>query len=135
MTTKELEYPKELKYSKEHEWVKKESEDTVLVGITDYAQNALGDIVFVELPEKGKRVEQFKELAVVESNKRSSDVYAPVSGVVVEVNGGLSDSPELVNESPYEKGWIAKIKIQDKKELDRLLSSSDYVKLVGDSEK
>jgi len=120
-----MENPKELKYNKEHEWIKIEG-DIGIVGISDFAQHSLTDIVFVELPEKGKVVEQFKQLAVLESVKSVSDVYSPVSGEVTEVNEALADAPEKINESPFEEGWIAKIKIKDKRELDNLMSAEEY---------
>jgi glycine cleavage system H protein len=126
-----MDFPKELKYTKEHEWVKVEG-DMVTVGITDYAQHALGDVVFVELPKIGDQVEKSKGAGVVESVKSVSDVYAPVCGKVTEVNGKLNSNPELVNKSPYKDGWMFKLKIEDKKELDALLAPQDYQKLVGE---
>jgi len=120
-----MENPKELYYTKEHEWVKVE-DGIGTVGITDFAQHSLTDIVFVELPEKGKQVEQFKQLTVMESVKSVSDVYSPVSGEVTEVNESLGDSPEQVNKSPFENGWIAKIKLKDEKELENLMTTEQY---------
>ena len=120
-----MENPKNLKYSKEHEWVKVEG-DIAIVGITDFAQKQLTDIVFVELPEKGKHVTQGKAMAVVESVKSVSDVFAPVSGEIVDVNNELADSPEILNKEPYGKGWIAKVKIENKGELDNLLTAEKY---------
>lgn len=120
-----MENPKELYYTKEHEWVKVE-DGIGTVGITDFAQHSLTDIVFVELPEKGKQVEQFKQLTVMESVKSVSDVYSPVSGEVTEVNESLGDSPEQVNKSPFENGWIAKIKLKDEKELENLMTAKQY---------
>ena len=120
-----MENPKELYYTKEHEWVKVE-DGIGTVGITDFAQHSLTDIVFVELPEKGKLVEQFKQLTVMESVKSVSDVYSPVSGEVTEVNESLGDSPEQVNKSPFENGWIAKIKLKDEKELENLMTTEQY---------
>ena len=117
--------PKELRYSKDHEWLKIEG-DTAIVGITDFAQKQLTDIVFVELPEKGKHVTQGKAMAVVESVKSVSDVFAPVSGEVAEVNSELTDAPEILNKEPYEKGWIVKIKIENKEELNDLLTAEKY---------
>ena len=104
--------PEELKYSKEHEWVKVE-DDTVTIGITEYAQGELGDIVFVELPETDDDIEEGESFGSVESVKTVSELYAPVSGTVVEVNEELEDSPEFVNESPYEKAWMVKVKLND----------------------
>ena len=120
-----MENPKNLKYSKEHEWVKVEG-DIAIVGITDFAQKQLTDIVFVELPEKGKHVTQGKAMAVVESVKSVSDVFAPVSGEIVDVNNELADSPEILNKEPYGKGWIAKVKMENKGELDNLLTAEKY---------
>ncbi len=120
-----MENPKDLRYSKEHEWVKVEG-GIATVGITDFAQKQLTDIVFVELPEKGKHVTQGKAMAIVESVKSVSDVFAPVSGEVVEVNNELADAPEILNKEPYSKGWIAKVKIENKGELDNLLTAEKY---------
>jgi len=117
--------PQDLKYTKEHEWVKVE-DDIATTGITDYAQERLTDVVFVELPKVGKVVRQGETLAVLESVKAVSDVYSPVSGEVVEVNESLIDKPELINQSPYDKGWIVKLKVKDLKELDSLMSAEEY---------
>lgn len=117
--------PENLKYTKEHEWVKIEG-STALVGITDYAQHALTDVVFVELPEKGKKAEQFKPFCVVESVKSVSDIFAPVSGDVIEVNSALGENPECINQEPYGNGWIAKIKISDILEINNLMGHLDY---------
>lgn len=121
--------PDNLIYTKEHEWLKIEG-NSGTAGITDYAQSSLGDITFVELPKVGDRVEQFKQFATVESVKAASDVYAPVSGKVVKVNEELLNSPELINQSPYEKGWFAVIEIENEKEKENLLSASDYKKYL-----
>lgn len=115
---------KGLKYSKEHEWVRIEG-DKVYVGITDFAQNALGDIVFVELPETDLELEAGDILGVVESVKAASDIYTPVSGTVIEVNEELNDSPETINESPYE-AWIAVIELKDISQLDDLMDEHEY---------
>ncbi len=120
-----METPTDLKYSKEHEWVKVDG-DIAVVGVTDFAQQQLTDIVFVELPEKGKKVEQNKQLAVIESVKSVSDVFSPVSGEVVEVNEKLKDNPETINKEPYGEGWIARVKLEDKGQLDGLMSAEDY---------
>ncbi len=120
-----MENPRDLRYTKEHEWVKVES-DIGTVGITDYAQHSLTDIVFAELPAIGKIVEQFKGLAVLESVKSVSDVYSPVSGEVVEANNELSKTPEKINQSPFTEGWIAKIKLKDVTELDNLMTAEQY---------
>ena len=115
----------EVRYSKDHEWVKVDG-DTATVGITHYAQEQLGDVVFVELPEVGKKVEQGKELATVESVKAASEVYAPISGEVVEVNSALADAPATVNEEAQGKGWFAKLKIADKGQLAGLMDEAAY---------
>ena len=119
----------EVRYSKDHEWVKIDG-DTATVGITHYAQEQLGDVVFVELPEIGKKVEQGKELATVESVKAASEVYAPISGEVVEVNSALTDAPATVNEEAQGKGWFAKLKIADKGQLAGLMDEAAYKTFV-----
>ncbi|WP_412519674.1 glycine cleavage system protein GcvH [Staphylococcus simulans] len=123
--------PEELKYSKEHEWVKVE-DDTVTIGITEYAQGELGDIVFVELPETDDDIDEGESFGSVESVKTVSELYAPVSGTVVEVNEELEDSPEFVNESPYEKAWMVKVKLNDASQLDELLSADQYKEMIGE---
>lgn len=123
--------PKELKYSKDHEWVKVEG-NLVTIGISDYAQSQLGDVVFVELPEAGSELSAGAGMAVVESVKAVSDVYAPISGKVVESNDALADAPELINQEPYDGGWIAKIEITDMTELEKLLDSAAYEELVAE---
>lgn len=120
-----METPSDCKYTKEHEWIKVEGEFGT-IGITFYAQKQLTDVVFVELPDKGKKVEQSKGLCVVESVKSVSDVYAPVSGEVTERNEKLKTNPELVNSEPYGEGWLCKLKIRNKKELDNLMSAEQY---------
>ncbi len=124
-----MEFPEELKYTDEHEWVLVE-DDIVTIGITDFAQDSLGDVVFVELPEVGAVLAAGKPLGVVESVKAVSDVYAPVSGEVVEVNEELPDSPETLNTSPYEDGWMVKIKVSDPSQLDDLLDVDAYQALL-----
>ena len=121
--------PTDLKYSKDHEWVKVER-DTAIVGVTDFAQKQLTDIVFVELPEKEKKVEKDKPMAVIESVKSVSDVFSPVTGEVIEVNESLKDNPDTINKNPYSEGWIAKIKIADSSELNGLMSAEDYEKFT-----
>ncbi len=116
--------PKELKYTVEHEWTLIEG-DTLTVGITDYAQSALGDIVFVELPEEGSTLEKGTSFGVVESIKSVSDLYAPITGTVLEVNGELEQQPDLCNKDPY-GSWMVKLKIGNKKELEELLSADAY---------
>lgn len=121
--------PKDLLYSEEHEWVKKEGEK-VRIGITDFAQDELGDIVFVELPEVGDDIEADEPFGSVESVKTVSELYAPISGKVVEVNEELEDSPELVNESPYEKAWMVVIEPSNESEMDALLSPEKYQAII-----
>ena len=121
--------PAELKYSKEHEWLRKEADGTYTVGITEHAQELLGDMVFVDLPEVGATVSAGE---VAESVKATSDIYAPVSGEIVAVNDALSDSPELVNSEPYAGGWIFKIKASDESELESLLDATAYEALLED---
>lgn len=123
--------PVELRYTKEHEWVKIEG-NKVTVGITEFAQNELGDIVFVELPEVGDTVTLNDSFGNVESVKTVSELYSPVSGTVVEINEELSDSPELVNESPYEKAWMIIVEISDETELDALLDAAAYEQLISE---
>ncbi|MFH1006969.1 MAG: glycine cleavage system protein GcvH [Candidatus Latescibacterota bacterium] len=122
--------PKELLYTEEHEWVRIEGE-SAFIGITDYAQDALGDITFVELPEVGEQVLQFEDLVVVESVKAASDICAPVSGKVSEVNLALVDAPERINRDCYGEGWICKLAGIDEWELEKLLSAKDYEKLIA----
>jgi len=125
--------PGDLKYTKEHEWIRVDG-DEVVFGITDHAQSELGDITFVELPEAGKSVARSETIATVESVKAASDLYAAVSGEIVKVNEILSDTPETINESPYEKGWVCRIKVSDKTEQDTLMSAKEYEKFLGGSE-
>ena len=120
----------DLKYTKEHEWVKVQDE-VVTVGITDYAQRQLGDVVFVELPQKGTQVEQMKPFGVIEAVKAVSDLFSPITGEVTEINSKLESQSNLINSDPYGEGWIIKVKIKDAKELDTLLSPAEYRKLVG----
>ncbi|MEM8593270.1 MAG: glycine cleavage system protein GcvH [Pseudomonadota bacterium] len=121
----------ELKYCTTHEWVSVE-DGVATVGISDHAQEALGDVVFVELPAVGDEVDATQEVAVVESVKAASDIYAPVSGEIIAVNAELEDEPETVNSSPYGDGWFFKIKLSDESELDNLLSGDEYVSGLGD---
>lgn len=118
--------PSELKYASSHEWARLEDDGTVTVGITDHAQEALGDVVFVETPEVGATVAAGDEAGVVESVKAASDIYAPVGGEVIAVNDGLEDEPEQVNAEPYEDGWFFRLKPTDVSELEALLSAEDY---------
>ena len=118
--------PDDLKYAKTHEWVRVEDDGTVTIGITDHAQAALGDIVFVDLPEPGTQFAAKDEIAVVESVKAASDIYSPISGEVLAVNEKLGDTPETVNASPYENGWFFKLQPSDPAELDELLDADSY---------
>ncbi|GAA0538795.1 glycine cleavage system protein GcvH [Rheinheimera aquimaris] len=118
--------PKGLKYASSHEWARDDGNGIYTVGITEHAQGLLGDMVFVELPEVGDSVAQGDDCAVAESVKAASDIYAPLSGEIVEVNDALADSPELVNSSPYEDGWMFKIKVSDDAELSALLDAEGY---------
>jgi glycine cleavage system H protein len=122
-------YPANLKYSKEHEWVKVDG-GTATIGITSHAQNSLGDIVYIELPKVGTKYNAMKEFGVVESVKTVSTLYCPVSGEVIEVNSALSSKPEVVNNDPYGEGWMIKVKMSDPSELDKLLSASAYEALL-----
>jgi len=117
--------PEGHKYTKEHEWLRVEGEEAV-IGITDYAQSELGDITFVELPEKGREVGRSASIATVESVKAASDVYSPVSGKIIEANGALADTPELINQSPYEEGWICRISVTDASETENLMDAEAY---------
>ena len=123
--------PSNLKYSKEHEWVKVEG-NTAIIGITDFAQNELGDIVFVELPEVDDEVSEGDTFGSVESVKTVSELYSPVSGKVIEVNESLEDEPEAVNESPYENAWMVKVELTDESELDALLDAAGYEAMIGE---
>ncbi|MGO1421469.1 MAG: glycine cleavage system protein GcvH [Staphylococcus equorum] len=123
--------PSEFKYSKEHEWVKIEG-NTVTIGITEYAQGELGDIVFVELPEVHDEINEGETFGSVESVKTVSELYAPVTGKVVESNEELEDSPEFVNESPYDKAWMVKVELSDESQLDELLSAEQYSEMIGE---
>jgi glycine cleavage system H protein len=126
-------YPRNLGYTKKHEWALV-LKDTALVGITDYAQKALGDVVFVQLPETGDTLKKGKPLGAVESVKAASDIFAPLSGEVVETNRNLEDHPELLNRSPYDDGWIVKIRVSDPREADELLDSGAYEEFVKSEE-
>jgi glycine cleavage system H protein len=121
--------PKDLKFTSEHEWVRLEG-DVATVGITDYAQEQLGDIVFVELPEEGEALEKGDTFGVVESTKSVSDLYVPLSGKVIESNDPLLDTPEVINEDPYGEGWMIKIKITDTGEVEKLLNAQAYQKWI-----
>ena len=120
------ESPDNLKYLVSHEWIKLEDDGTITVGISDYAQDLLGDIVFVELPEIGQQLEAEEEAAVVESVKAASEIYSPVRGEVLEINEKLLDEPEIINNSPYEEGWIFKIQPDDIESIKNLLTAEEY---------
>jgi len=122
--------PEDLLYTKDHEWVRKHDDGSVTVGITDYAQESLGDITFVEFPEAGDRFEAGDSFGVVESVKAASDLYMPVGGEVVEANEEVDEAPELVNQDPYGKGWLLKIKPSDAGELDKLMKPADYAEII-----
>lgn len=124
--------PAELKYASSHEWARLEEDGTVTVGISDHAQDALGDVVFVELPEPGTQLAAGDEAGVVESVKAASDIYAPVGGKVLEINESLEDSPENVNSDPYSDGWFYRLQIEDPSELENLLSAEDYDALCAE---
>ena len=124
--------PSELKYATSHEWVRNEGDGTVTVGITEHAQDLLGDMVFVELPDVGDEVSTGDDVAVAESVKAASDIYAPVSGEVVAVNEDLEDSPELVNSDAFGDGWLFKIKVEDAGELDNLLDAEGYAHSIDE---
>jgi glycine cleavage system H protein len=123
--------PADRRYTTEHEWIKPEGEH-YLVGITAFAQDQLGDIVYVELPRVGDRVEAGKTFGVIESVKTASDLYAPVSGEVVEVNGELVDQPQVVNDDPYQVGWMIKVRVDDATEVERLLTAEQYSEQIGE---
>ncbi len=124
-----MENPIDRKYTKEHEWIKIDG-GIAIIGITDFAQDQLTDVVFVELPEEGKQIEQNGNLCVVESVKSVSDIFSPISGEIVEVNKTLEDSPALVNNDPFEDGWIVKLKVENETELDQLMTAEEYNKFL-----
>lgn len=124
-----MDFPDHLKYTKEHEWARIE-DGSVVVGVTDYAQESLGEVVYVELPEEGSAVVMGEAFGVIESTKAVSDLYSPVTGTVIEVNDSLLDSPELINEDPYDEGWILRIELSDPSELDQLLDAPSYASYV-----
>lgn len=124
----------ELKFTKEHEWIKIINEGAVaaIIGITDFAQEQLGDIVSIELPKSGSSFKRMQAMAIVDSVKASSDIYAPISGEVIEANENLIEKPEIINQSPYDLGWIVKIKPLDMKELESLMTNEEYDRYVGE---
>ena len=126
-----MDFPSDRRYTKEHEWVSIEGDDA-RIGITDYAQSQLGDVVFVELPETGSQVEAGNTFGVVESVKAVSDLFVPVSGTVKEINNSLEETPEIINTDPYVKGWMIVVEMSDKSTLDELLSADDYQTYVNE---
>ncbi|MCE2470076.1 MAG: glycine cleavage system protein GcvH [Dehalococcoidia bacterium] len=126
-----MEAPDDRKYSKEHEWVVLHDDGTALVGISDFAQNQLGDVVFVELPKVGAALAQFDQMGEIESVKAVSDLYTPVGGEVVEVNADVVNKPETVNEDPYGKGWLIKVRMDNAAELDNLMDAAQYAALTA----
>jgi glycine cleavage system H protein len=125
--------PEDLYYATSHEWLKLGDDGIATVGISDYAQSELGDVVYVELPEPGSVVNAKDEVSVVESVKTASDIYSPVSGEIIEVNEGLDENPESVNSGPYDEGWLFKIRLSNDAELDELLSAEEYIENCEDS--
>ena len=125
--------PAELKYAKSHEWVKKLADGTVVIGITDHAQHALGDLVFVEVPKAGRKLAANESCAVVESVKAASDVYAPIAGEVIASNVALANTPEILNTDPYGEGWMWKLKPANAADVDALLDADGYQKVIDES--
>ena len=126
--------PADLRYSKEHEWLRMEADDVGVVGITEFAADSLGDVVFVELPEVGAELTQFEKMGEIESVKAVSDLFTPISGEVIEVNEELVDGPQLVNDSPFHFGWMLRVRIGDTSEVDNLLSAEEYDALISTEE-
>ncbi len=126
-----MNYPDNIRYTKEHEWIRDNGDGTATVGITDFAQGELGDIVFVELNDEGMELEQDDSFGTVEAVKTVSDLYAPVAGSIAEINEELEEHPELVNDDPYGKGWMIKMKVKDAGEIQKLMSSEDYQEIVA----
>jgi glycine cleavage system H protein len=124
--------PRDLHYTESHEWVRLESDDTVLMGITDHAQHQLGDIVFVELPDMHLTLDRGDEMAVIESVKTAADVYAPISGEIIEINPQLQTQPDLINQDPYGAGWICRIKPDDLEEMDELMDAEQYQEMIAE---
>jgi glycine cleavage system H protein len=124
-----MQIPDNLKYTKDHEWAKID-DDIVTIGITDYAQGELGDIVYIELPEVGSETVQGESFGTIEAVKAVSDLFAPLSGEVIEINEKLNDNPEIINQDPYEKGWILKLKMSDDSEIENLLDKRQYQELI-----
>lgn len=126
--------PMECRYSKSHEWVMKANDGTITIGITDHAQDALGDLVFIDLPELETEIKAGEEFGVIESVKAASDLYAPISGEVIDVNENVMTDPSLINKDPYGDGWILKVKADDESEIDSLLTSDEYSALLEEEE-
>lgn len=126
-----MNYPNDIRYTKEHEWIRDNGDGTATVGVTDFAQGELGDIVFVELNDEGTELEQDDSFGTVEAVKTVSDLYAPVAGSIAEINAELEEHPELVNDDPYGKGWMIKMKVNDAKDIEKLMSSQDYQEIVA----
>ncbi len=126
-----MSYPSDLKYTKEHEWIRDNGDGTATVGVTDFAQSELGDIVFVEIEPEGFEFEQDEVFGTVEAVKTVSELFAPVAGEIVEINEQLEMEPELVNDDPYGDGWMAKIKVSDASQLDDLMSSDEYEEIIA----
>ena len=124
------ELPKDLLYTKDHEWIRLQSDEIAVVGITDYAQESLGDITFIEFPEIGSVFESGDVFGVVESVKAASDLYMPLSGEVLEVNKAVDDAPELVNKSAFSEGWLLKIRVSDKSQIEDLMSPDEYASII-----
>ena len=124
--------PVELKYASSHEWARLEGDGTVVIGITDHAQAALGDVVYVALPEEGADIDVGSEIAVVESVKAASDIYTPVTGEVVEINPALEDQPETINQSPYVDGWLFRVRLSNPDELDDMMNADEYLLATED---
>lgn len=123
--------PADLKYTREHEWIKDNGDETATIGITDFAQGELGDIVFVELDPEGTEISKDDTFGTVEAVKTVSDLYAPVDGEIIEVNENLEDEPELVNDDPYGDGWMVKVKLEDESQLEDLLTSEEYEDVIA----
>lgn len=126
-----MSYPEDLKYTREHEWLRDNGDGTATIGITEFAQNELGDIVFVEIEEEGFEFDQDDVFGTVEAVKTVSELFAPVDGEIVAINEELEDEPELVNSDPYGKGWMIKIKVSDASQLDELLSAEEYQEIIA----
>ncbi len=126
--------PPDLKYSEEHEWVRVESGNVVVIGITEFAAESLGDIVFVELPEAGSQLSQFEKMGEIESVKAVNDLYSPVSGQISERNEQVIDNPQLVNDNPYEAGWMLKVELSEPSQLDKLLDAAQYEAFLASQE-